>query len=150
MATKAAEQETLSAKLIERWKKVGGKLAVLAEEFPEKKYEYKPAEGVRTFADVLRHVAFWNQYVAESARGKKADDTSNELPKAEYASKARIVEALKGSAEDAASALKEHSAGLDAATVEMLVPFIEHTSEHYGQLVVYARMNGIVPPASRG
>ena len=150
MATKAAEQETVSAKLIERWEQVGGKLAALAEEFPEKKYEYKPADGVRTFADVLRHVAFWNQYVAESARGKKADDTSNELPKAEYARKERIIEALKRTGEDAGSALKEHSAGLDAATVEMLVPFIEHTCEHYGQLVVYARMNGIVPPASRG
>jgi uncharacterized damage-inducible protein DinB len=32
---------------------------------------------------------------------------------------------------------------------EMLVTFIEHNSEHYGQLVVYARLNGIVPPASR-
>ena len=61
MATKAAEQESVSAKLIERWEQVGGKLAALAEEFPSEKYEYKPANGVRTFADVLRHVAFWNR-----------------------------------------------------------------------------------------
>ena len=149
MATKAAQQETVSAKLIERWEQVGGKLSALAEEFPDKKYEYKPADGVRTFADVLRHVAFWNQFVAQSARGKKADDTLNELPKSEYASKARIIDALKRSAEDAASALKAHGAGWDAATAEMVVTFIEHTCEHYGQLVVYARMNGIVPPASR-
>lgn len=149
MSTKAAQREIVSAKLIERWEQVGGKLSALAEEFPSQKYDYRPADGVRTFGDVLRHVAFWNQYVGESARGRKPDDTLNELPKSEYASKARIIDALKRSAEDAASALKEHGAGWDAATAEMVVTFIEHTCEHYGQLVVYARMNGIVPPASR-
>jgi uncharacterized damage-inducible protein DinB len=38
---------------------------------------------------------------------------------------------------------------MDLKTIEMLATFIEHTTEHYGQLVVYARLNGIVPPASR-
>ena len=150
MATKAAQQETVSAKLIEQWEQVGGKLAALAEEFPEKKYDCRPVEGVRTLADVLRHVAFWNRFVAESARGKKADDTSNKLSKWEYASKARIVDALRRSAEDAASSLKERGSELDVATAQMVMTFVEHTCEHYGQLVVYARMDGIVPPTSRG
>ena len=38
----------------------------------------------------------------------------------------------------------------DARAVEVVVPFLEHSAEHYGQLAVYARLYGIVPPASRG
>src|SRR5688572_5394184 len=52
------------------WTEVGEKLVKMAEEFPEDKFEYKPANGVRTFGDVLRHVAFWNQWVAKAARGE--------------------------------------------------------------------------------
>ena len=126
------------------------KLTALAEEIPENRFDYRPADGVRTFADVLRHVAFWNQYVADSARGRKGDDTANELPKEGFSTKTRIVDALKRSAADAADALKDNPSGLSPEMVEMVVTFIEHNCEHYGQLVVYARLNQIFPPASRG
>jgi uncharacterized damage-inducible protein DinB len=134
--------------LIARWEQAGVKLATLAEAFPKEKFEAKTVNGVRTFGDVLRHVAFWNRFVADSVRGKKADETANELPKAEYATKTRILEALQQSTADAASALREHAV-LPRETAEMVLSFVEHTSEHYGQLVVYARLQGIVPPASR-
>ena len=147
--TAKTQEETLATILINPWKQAGGKLVALAEAFPENKYEAKLLDGVRTFGDVLRHVAFWNQYVADSLRGKKADDAANELSKSKYSTKARIVDALKQSSEDAASALREHRAGLEPKTAEMIVTFLEHTSEHCGQLVVYARLSGIVPPASR-
>jgi uncharacterized damage-inducible protein DinB len=150
MATKAIQFETLSSKLIGRWEQVGQKVAALAEEVPESKFDYKPSEGVRTFADVLRHVAFWNHYVADSASGKKGDDTANELPKTEYSTKKQVLDIVKRSTGDASEALKNHKSGLSAELSEMLVTFIEHNCEHYGQLVVYARLNGIVPPASRG
>jgi len=149
MTAKTAKEETLAAVLIGRWEQVGRKLATLAEAFPEDRYESAPAEGVRTVGDVLRHVAFWNQYVADSANGRKVDDSLNELPKADYATKARVVKALNRASADAASAIQSHAGKMDAKTAEMIVSFIEHTSEHYGQLVVYARLNGIVPPASR-
>src|SRR5215471_498164 len=77
MTTKVVEQQAVSAALIGRWEQLGQKLAALAEEVPENKFNYRPVDGVRTFADVLRHVAFWNRYVAESAYGRKADDTAN-------------------------------------------------------------------------
>lgn len=150
MATKAVPQGTVSGKLLGRWEKVNEKLAALAEEIPEKRFDYRAAEGARTVAEVLRHVAFWNQYVADTARGKKGDDAANELPKEKFSTKARIVNALKETAADAAKALGENTTGLSPETAEMLVTFIEHNSEHYGQLAVYARLNGIVPPASRG
>lgn len=149
MATKVAQEQAVSSILISRWQKVCGKLTALAEEIPAGSFDYRPAKDVRSVAEVLRHVAFWNIYVADTARGKKADDTANELPKERYASKSQIVEALKRSAEDATAALEECS-GLSVEMAEMVVSFIEHNCEHYGQLAVYARMNGIVPPASRG
>jgi uncharacterized damage-inducible protein DinB len=150
MATTVVPQQTISTKLITRWEQVSDKLAALAEEISANKFDYKPAEHVRSFAEVLRHIAFWNRYVADSARGKKADDTANELPKKEFSTKAQILDALKRSAKDAAAALKESRSGLSPETTEMLISFIEHNCEHYGQLVVYARLNSIVPPASRG
>jgi uncharacterized damage-inducible protein DinB len=150
MVTKAVQQGTVSAKLIDRWEQVCQKFVALAEELPENKFEYRPVDDVRTFADVLRHVAFWNRYVADSARGRKGDDTANELSRDEFPTKAGSVEALKRSAVDATDALKGNPSGLSPEMTEMLVTFIEHNCEHYGQLVVYARLNGIIPPASRG
>lgn len=149
MTTKAVQQGTVSAKLIERWEQVCQKLTVLAEAVPEDRFDYRPLDGVRTFADVLRHVAFWNRYVTDSAHGRKGDDTTNELPRGEFSTKTQIVGALERSAASAADALKENPSGLSPEMAEMVVTFIEHTCEHYGQLVVYARLNGIIPPASR-
>lgn len=149
MATKAIHRETVSAKLIERWEQVAQKLTGLAEELPESKFDYRPLDGVRTFADVLRHVAFWNCYVADCARGTKANDETNELPKDKFSTKNEIVDALRSSLANAAFALKKHSPDLSSEMTQMLVTFIEHNCEHYGQLVVYARLSGVIPPASR-
>jgi len=99
-------------------------------------------------AGVLRQVAFWNRYVADSARERKAHDTANELPNGELSTKARIVAALKRSTTDASEARKAHKSGLSPEMVEMLATFMEHNCEHYGQLV-YARLNGGTPPTSR-
>jgi hypothetical protein len=88
--------------------------------------------------------------VGARARGKKGDDTANELPKEEFSTKKQILNAFERSNTDVLGALKEHTSGLTPEIAEMLVTFIEHNCEHYGQLVVYARLNGIVPPASRG
>jgi uncharacterized damage-inducible protein DinB len=149
MTTKAVQEGTVSSKLIERWEQVCQKMTVLAEAVPENIFDYRPVDGVRTFADILRHVAFWNRHVADSARGRKGDDTANELPKDEFSTKTRIISALKHNAASATEALKENPSGLSPDMAEMVVIFIEHTCEHYGQLVVYARLNGIIPPASR-
>ena len=146
MSPKSVPEEQLSATLIGRWEQVGQKLTALAEAIPAEAYDSKPAEGTRTAAEVLRHVAFWNQYVAATARGEQADGSANELPAVEYATKAKIVSALRTSIADAAKALRKHPA-FTAKETELVVPFLEHSSEHYGQLVVYARLKGVVPPA---
>src|SRR6185437_8335516 len=88
VTAKTAMKESLSIlinrMLIDRWEQAAHKLATLAEEFPPDTYEFKPAEGVRTVGDVVRHVAFWNRYVAAAARGEAFDEAANEVPRAEY------------------------------------------------------------------
>ena len=149
MSVKAAGEDQITVKLMGRWEQVCQKMEELAEAIPEQKFDYRPAETVRTVAEVLRHVAFWNQYVAARTRDKKADDSTNEIPKDKFSTKIQIMSALKRSAAEASNALREKSSGMREEIAEMLVTFIEHNCEHYGQLAVYARLNGIVPPASR-
>lgn len=149
MASNAVQQETTSIKLINRWEQVCRKLIVLAEEFPDIKFDTSPVEGTRTVADVLRHVAFWNYFVAETARGRKGDDSANELPKNKFVTKSQMISELNRSAAQVTEALKKNASGFSPELTETIVTFIEHNCEHYGQLVVYARLNGIVPPASR-
>ncbi|MBI4908320.1 MAG: DinB family protein [Acidobacteria bacterium] len=144
----AMNAESLVRLLVERWEQVSRKIEALGRELPEETLERPTVNGVRPFGAVLRHVAFWNQYVADSLRGNTADDTANELAPGEYATKASILDALARSSQSVAAALLAHKS-FDAKSAELVITFIEHTSEHYGQLVVYSRTLGIVPPASR-
>jgi uncharacterized damage-inducible protein DinB len=145
----ATTEDQSTTLLTERWEQVSRKLTDLAEAIPDEKFEWTPVQGVRTCSDVLRHVAFWNEYVAASLRGKEFNDAANELPRAEYPTKGSVLDAVRRSAEDVSSALRDHRGSTDAETVKLVMTFSEHTSEHYGQLVVYARQAGVVPPASR-
>jgi hypothetical protein len=142
--------DTVRDAFLAGWNEIGEKLVKMAEEFPENKFDYKPVDGVRTFADVLRHVAFWNEWVTKRARGEQPDGKANELSKTEFATKAKIVAALKSSIAGGAAELNKQPASLDARQAGLWGSFIGHSSEHYGQLVVYYRLNGLVPPASRG
>jgi hypothetical protein len=142
--------ETVRDVYLAGWNDIGEKLVKVAEEFPDNKYDFKPVDGVRTFADVLRHVAFWNEWATKRARGEKPDGKPNELSKTEFDTKAKIVAALKHSVAGGAAELKKQAASPDPRQAELWNSFIAHSSEHYGQLVVYYRLNGLVPPASRG
>jgi uncharacterized damage-inducible protein DinB len=143
------QQDALTVVLVGRWEQSSRKIAELAEVIPAEKFDSRPLAEIRRISELLRHVAFWNQYVVDVLRGKKADDTGNELPPAAYTNKASIVEALKRTSADVATALGEHHGTLDLKATELIMTFVEHTSEHYGQLAVYTRLMGIVPPASR-
>ena len=149
MATAQAENSS-AISLAARWEQASRKVTELADAFPADKFESEMAPGSRTFGAVLRHIAFWNQYVADLLRGKQANDSLNELPRANYPQKTSVLDAVQRTSEDAVAALRDRQAALDPKKAEMVMAFIEHTSEHYGQLVVYTRLQGIVPPASRG
>jgi hypothetical protein len=136
--------------LVARWAGIGDKVVTLAKEFPPEQFEFRPAPGVRSFADQLRHVAFWNQYVEKTMRGEQADGTANELSPQAYAGKKAVVGALRKSFDGVKSVLESGGGVPPTTDLDSLVSFIQHGAEHYGQLVVYYRLNGLVPPASRG
>src|SRR5450755_886849 len=146
--------------LLENWNDVGRKLIAMAEDFPEDKYDYKPVPAVRSFAEQLLHAANANYFFTNPAMGLKPP--AGEDPKREqYKTKAAVVEFVKKSFSDGAAAIKQKS---DKGLNDLLVdPFanqqtrvsdmewglLEHCGEHYGQLVVYYRVAGLVPPESR-
>jgi len=141
--------EALTGLLTARWEQGSRKVMELAEAFPAEELESHPLTAVRSFGEVLRHIAFWNLYVADSLRGKQTNDADNELSLADFPTKEKILEELKKSSEDVATALRERPSAHDLKAAELILTFIEHTSEHYGQLAVYARLIGIVPPTTR-
>lgn len=149
MSAKPATEQPLTKLLIERWQQVSQKFAELAEELPVEKFGWAPVTGIRTCGDILRHVAFWNQYVTASLSGQDANDSANELSAADYPTKEKALAVLRSSASEVAAALREHRGDLPPKSMEVAVTFLEHTSEHYGQLAVYSRLMNIVPPASR-
>ena len=132
-----------------RWSEIGDKIVQLAREFPEDKYDVAPAEGSRTFAEQLRHVAFWNDYTARTLKQENPDGSANEIPRSAAPTKARVIDAVERSFQGVTKQLKRMNGNTDAAAADTVVTFIEHNGEHYGQMVLYCRLNGIVPPASR-
>jgi uncharacterized damage-inducible protein DinB len=135
--------------LVTRWSEIGDKIVKLAEEFPEDSYDARPVPEIRSFADQMRHVAFWNRYVQKTLRREEADGQANELPRASYATKAKIVKVLRSTFDDVTKEFSGMNGSASKADADTMVSFIEHGGEHYGQLVLYARLAGIVPPASR-
>ncbi len=146
--------------VLDSWNDIGRKLIAMAEDFPEDKYEFKPTPAQRSFADQLLHAAGANYFFTNPAMGKPMP--KEEDPKrADYKTKADIVAFVKKSFADGAAAIKakgdkgmsdlmvdpfEHK---QTRVVDMAYGIIEHSGEHYGQLVVYYRVAGLVPPESR-
>jgi uncharacterized damage-inducible protein DinB len=154
----AAKMVTPSQAALAAWNEIGRTIIAMAEDFPEDKYDFKPHPTQRTFAEQLLHVAGSNDYFTDIAQGKKPTDDES---RANHKTKADIVAYLKKSfAEGAAQIQKEGDAGMNRPVVESeggrTVPLsdlayglAEHGGEHYGQLVVYYRVAGMVPPESR-
>ena len=156
-AVKPAEAE--SKVVLDAWNEIGRKLTAMAEDFPEDKYDFKPTPAQRSFAEQLLHAAGSSYYFTNPVMGKKppaAEDPKRD----QYKTKADIVAFVKKSVADGAAAIQ--SKGEKGLTTEVVYfdhqkarvldianGLIEHSGEHYGQLVVYYRIAGLVPPESR-
>jgi len=149
-----------SQALLENWNYIGRKLIAMAEDFPEDKYDFKPVPAERSFAEQLLHAANGNYFFTNPAMGLKPP--AEEDPKREqYKTKAAVVEFVKKAFADGAAAIqKKGDKGMNDLIVDpfenqqvrvsdMAWGLIEHSGEHYGQLVVYYRVAGLVPPESR-
>jgi uncharacterized damage-inducible protein DinB len=145
--------------VLDSWNEIGRKLTAMAEDFPEDKYDFKPTPAQRTFAEQLLHAAGANYFFTNPVMGKEPQ--AAEDPKREqYKSKADIVAFVKKSFADGAAAIQSKSEkGMTtevvyfpqqkARVLDIAYGLIEHSGEHYGQLVVYYRLAGLVPPESR-
>lgn len=132
--------------LIGRWEAAAKKFIELAEVLPDEKFGIELVKGTRTSGGVLRRVAYWNRYVADSLQGRKAHDSANELAQDDFPDKATILLELRKSSGEISRGINR---ALDAGSMELIAMVLEHLSEHYGQIAVYSRLMGITPPASR-
>jgi uncharacterized damage-inducible protein DinB len=119
----------------------------MARDFPEAKYAFRATPEVRSFSEVIVHVLSGNVYAARAGRGENAQ--WDEVDPKAYKTKAEVVGALEKSIQDATTTLKTIADDRLATTPEPWLAVVEHSAEHYGQLVVYYRVSGLVPPASR-
>ena len=145
------------------WNAVGNKLATMAKDFPEDKYDFKVQKDQRTFAQNLLHAAALDFVVIRKISGSnmgpdfgEGDNPSRDA----FKTKAEVVKFVQEAVADGAQVIEQQGdAGLDKTSKffgnrlahnSYLWTFaIEHSAEHYGQLVVYYRANNLVPPDSR-
>jgi len=140
----------------------------LAEAMPADKYSFRPTAGefnnVRTFSQQMTHIASILYGVSAAALGEKnpSEMGKDENGPASIDGKDTAVKYLKDAfayAHKAALAVTSANAmdmmqspfgGGKTPRIDLVTTLMWHSFDHYGQAVVYARMNGIVPPASRG
>jgi len=139
-----------------------------AEAMPEEKYDFAPSQGefkgVKTFAQQVKHIASVNFAFGALILGEKpkVDMANMEMGPDNLKAKAEIVQYLKDSFAYARKAIQSVTAqngfraiknpfgqGPDFNPIGLATLLAFHGGDHYGQMVEYLRMNGIVPPASR-
>jgi hypothetical protein len=157
-----------SVALLKQWNEIGRKLIAMAEDFPEDKYDFKAAPSTATFAERMIHGAAANYFFTNPALGQKMP-SDEDPPRAQFKDKAAIIAYVKKSFADGAAAIK--SKGDKGISTLVIDPFaadvpanankekirlddlgfgiIEHSGEVYGQLSVYYRVAGMIPPESR-
>jgi uncharacterized damage-inducible protein DinB len=165
-ASQAAKQPTVGEALDRELATAESELVPLAEEMPEDKYGYAPSQGefkgVRNFGQQLKHIASANYMLFAVVAGEKppADLGEGENGPESVRTKAEILKYLKESFAYGHKVLKgmddktltkaiKTPWGSDTTPVGLATLTIGHNFNHYGQLVVYLRANGLVPPASR-
>jgi len=134
---------------------VSGEVIAAAEKMPEENYSFKPTPEVRSFGQLVGHVADGQYEFCPMAAGDSLSPKDIEKTKT---SKADLVAALK----EAVAYCKKSYAGMTDAQGSQMVKMMNfnlarltvlsintaHTDEHYGNMVTYLRMKGIVPPSS--
>ena len=137
------------------YERTKGILLRSAEKMPEENYIFKPVDTVRTYGQIIGHLADAQYLFCSTASGEKNPDLKIEKTKT---SKADLVAALKDgfaycdkvydAMTDPAALQNVKFFGNDAPKFAVLSVNIDHNMEHYGNLVTYMRIKGIVPPTS--
>ena len=152
-----------SEEMLKMWNDIGNKLIAMAQDFPEDKYDFKVQKDERTFALNLLHAAALDFVVIRRISGTNAgpDFGEGDNPTRDaFKTKADVVKFVQEAVAAGAQVIQQQGdAGLDntskffggrmANNSSIWTFAIEHSGEHYGQLVVYYRANNLVPPDSR-
>ena len=145
--------------LLNSWNDVGRKLVAMAEDMPEDKYDFKPNPSQRSFAEQLLHAAGANYFFINPVKG--VAPPQGDPKRADYKTKAAVVDFVRKAFADGTGLIQSKGdSGLGDLMIDPFSKnqarfsdfawgFIEHSGEHYGQLVVYYRVAGLVPPESR-
>src|SRR5256885_1025673 len=157
-----APARSRSDEMLAMWNAIGNKLIAMAQDFPEDKYDFKVQKDQRTFALNLLHAAALDFVLIRAISGSKLgpDFGEGDNPTREaFKTKADVVKFVQEAVADGAKVIQQQGdAGLDNTTKfgsrlahnsSIWLFAIEHSAEHYGQLVVYYRANNLVPPDSR-
>jgi len=152
---------------LEWWNHIGNRLIAMAKDFPEDKYDFKVQKDERTFAENLLHVAAVDYDLISRVSGSNVGPDSvkgtHNPSRDVYKTKADVVKLIEQAVADGAAVIKQQGdAGLDKTAPfawetgkhvvhnsYIWITAIEHSTEHFGQLVVYYRANNLVPPESR-
>jgi uncharacterized damage-inducible protein DinB len=165
-AAKPDEPKNIGQVMERSVKGVESEFVPAADAMPEDKYSFVPTQGefkgVRTFSEQLKHVAAVNYILGAAILGQKPPvETGGEAGPDSVKSKADIVKFLKESfaylekaatsvdRDNAAAPIKSPFGDRSTTRLSLAALGVGHCFDHYGQVVVYLRMNGIIPPASR-
>lgn len=144
------------AGLRDQWKTAAANLTAAAEELTEAEYTFRPVPAVRSFGELIGHVAGTQNMICALVLGEKpaAEDAVEKAAK----TKASLVAALKASNDYCAKAYAITGAAMSEVVplfggqytkVAALALNTVHDGEHYGNVVTYMRLQGKVPPSSK-
>ena len=157
--TATAQSNPITQALRNTWNEAKNNVRRSADVMPEAKYNFKPVDSVRSYGAILAHLAGASYEFCAAAKGEKPPFTEAGVEKA-ATTKAAIVKALDGAIaycdevyktlDDAKAAQMVAGAfgGAQSARAQNLIGNTGHFQEHYGNLVTYLRINGLVPPSS--
>lgn len=137
----------LKTALLSNLESITNRVNQMADDFPETKMNDKPTPQVRSFAEILLHIAGTNYYYIKTATSK--DLGPDDPARSEYNSRAKVSRFLAESFQRLADQITSQSEADLSKNLATWIESLGHINEHYGNLVVYYRVNGIVPPSSR-
>jgi len=149
-----AQEAPLRPSYEREWRGAVQRIGRLAEAIPEETYGWRPGEGVRSVSEAVMHIAHGNFLFADALGFARPEDLPENLET--ITKKDEVLDVLRRSVEQFDGALKSaFETGLDREAPNfgtagaVLLRALAHANEHLGQLIAYARVNGIVPPWSR-
>jgi uncharacterized damage-inducible protein DinB len=155
-AVPAAAQSSATAAARLLWEGNRDYITASAADVPKELYSYRPTPAVRTFGEIIGHVAGSQNMFCAMVLGEKVPD--EDAIQKTATTKAALVDALKKSNDycakayattDAANAAMVDLFGQQRSKLFALLTNASHDAEHYGNIVTYMRMNKMVPPSSK-